>query len=147
MSPLFQKLQKGTLKLGDKRPTSKFFLMVSLIGCAVSYKRRKPIVSIDIMTNKSNVVYFVAKSIICGLTSFQMWKQINRARVQCQKHQNTLVVIFDFEWLFHSNGYNWCLIMTTTSMHLIGLSIFSLPVCWIMYRYCGRSYMLITFRI
>ena len=53
--------------------------MVSLIGCAVSYKRRKPIVSIDIMTNKSNVVYFVAKSIICGLTSFQMWKQINRA--------------------------------------------------------------------
>ena len=58
-----------------------FFLMVSLIGCAVSYKRRKPIVSIDIMTNKSNVVYFVAKSIICGLTSFQMWKQINRACV------------------------------------------------------------------
>ena len=38
--------------------------MVGLIGCAVSYKRRKPIVSIDIMTNKSNVVYFVAKSII-----------------------------------------------------------------------------------
>ena len=55
--------------------------MVSLIGCVVSYKRRKPIVSIDIMTNKSNVVYFVAKSIICGLTSFQMWKQINRACV------------------------------------------------------------------
>ena len=37
--------------------------MVSLIGCVVSYKRRKPIVSIDIMTNKSSVVNFVAKSI------------------------------------------------------------------------------------
>ena len=55
--------------------------MVSLIGCVVLYKRRKPVVSIDIMTDKSSVVNFVAKSIICGLTSFQMWKQIIRACV------------------------------------------------------------------
>ena len=60
--------------------------MVSLIGCAVSYKRRKPIVSIGIITNKSNVDNFVAKNIICRLTPFQKSKQIDRARVWCQEH-------------------------------------------------------------
>lgn len=69
--------------------------MVSLVGC-------KPVVSIDIMTNQSNVVNFVARNVIYGLTSFQMWKQIDSAYVWCQEHQNTPVVIFDFDWLFHS---------------------------------------------
>ena len=76
--------------------------MVSLAECAVWYKRRKPVVSIDIMTNQSNVVNFVARNVIYGLTSFQMRKQIDSACVWCQEHQNTPVVIFDFDWLFHS---------------------------------------------
>ena len=76
--------------------------MVSLAGCAVWYKWRKPVVSIDIMTNQSNVVNFVARNVIYGLTSFQMWKQIDSACVWCQEHQNTPVVIFDFDLLFHS---------------------------------------------
>ena len=76
--------------------------MVSLAECAVWYKRRKPVVSIDIMTNQSNVINFVARNVICGLTSFQMWKQIDSACVWCQEPQNTPVIIFDFDWLFHS---------------------------------------------